>query len=147
MADQKITSVNPMSASFATEGMLRIDKIASGIGIILFHAKTKKAAGLHVLRDYAPTANPSVPAYYADTGIAQILESFQLQKAHNTLSVAISGGAALLSKSKYRVPQRLAQAVKTIIIKKGLSIKVEKLGGSQIRSMVLDIDAGKLKIT
>jgi len=135
-----------MAAAFASEGELRIDKIASGIGIIIFNAKSKQAAGLHVLRGIAPSANPNVPTYYADTGVAQVLETLQANGAKDNFSVAIAGGASMLSKSKFGISQTLPETVKSVLSKSGLAVKVEKIGGSQTRSMVLDINAGKLKI-
>lgn len=146
VSNAKITVVRPMNAAFASEGVLRIDKIASGVGIIIFNAKIKQAAGLHVLRGFAPTANPKVPSYYADTGIAQILDTLQANGAKDKFSIAIAGGASMLSKSKFRISQKLPETIKNVLNKSGLTVKIEKIGGSQTRSMILDINAGKLKI-
>lgn len=46
----KTTAVKPMKCEFAEEGILWIDKIATGVGVILYNPQRKFAAGFHVLR-------------------------------------------------------------------------------------------------
>ncbi len=46
----KTTAVKPMRCEFADEGVLWIDKIATGVGVILYNPQHKFAAGFHVLR-------------------------------------------------------------------------------------------------
>ena len=79
MITVKTTVIKPMNCGFASEGILRIDNIASGVGIIMFNAASRQAAGIHTLRGEAPGITPKNPAYYADTGIAFILEHFKTQ--------------------------------------------------------------------
>jgi chemotaxis receptor (MCP) glutamine deamidase CheD len=63
------------------------------------------------------------------------------------LSVAIAGGAALLrSQSAMGSSQKMADAVKEALQKASLQVKLEDTGGVKIRSMILDVDAGKIKI-
>ena len=87
----KTTAVKPMKCEFAAEGLLWIDKIATGVGIIVFNSKNKMAAGIHVLRGVSQVKDPKNPAYFADTAIEYVLDEFKKRQAHEGLSVAISG--------------------------------------------------------
>jgi len=144
----KTIAVKPMRCEFATEGLLWIDKIATGVGIILFNSRSKLAAGVHVLRGTSPGRIPENPAYYADTAIEYVLNEFKNQGAINGISIAIAGGASMLSSSeREKVGSNLVAIVKDILRKNNLAVKVEGIGGTKLRTMILNIDEGKIKIS
>ncbi|MBN2297690.1 MAG: chemotaxis protein CheD [Deltaproteobacteria bacterium] len=137
-----------MRCEFANEGLLWIDKIATGVGIIVFNSKIKLAAGVHVLRGTSPGRVPDNPAYFADTAIEYVLNEFKNQGALNGVSIAIAGGASMLSSSeKEKIGTNLVAIVKDILRKNNLSVKVEGVGGTKLRTMILNIDEGKIKIS
>ncbi len=117
------------------------------MGIIIYNSSKKTAAGIHVLRAKAPNINNTNPVYYADTVIPYVMNYFKEKGTSPPFSVAIAGGAALLD-----TPQaedtgfELCKAVKELLAKENLTIKIEQTGGSQIRSMLLNVDAGKIKV-
>ena len=137
-----------MRCEFASEGLLWIDKIATGVGIIIFNSRNKLAAGIHVLRGISPGRIPDNPAYFADTAIEYVLDEFKNKGALNGVSIAIAGGASMLSSSeKENVGSNLVAIVKDILQNKNLSVKLEGVGGTKLRTMILNIDEGKIKIT
>jgi len=142
----KTTAVKPMKCEFAQEGLLWIDKIATGVGIIVFNPRQKLAAGIHVLRGFSQIKNPQNPAYFADTAIDYVLDEFKKKQAHEGLSVAIAGGSSMLS-SQDNVGSGLVSAVKEVLAKNHLSVKIESVGGTKLRTMILNIDEGKIKIS
>lgn len=142
----KTTAVKPMKCEFAREGLLWIDKIATGVGIIVFNPKEKLAAGVHVLRGLSQMKNPPNPAYFADTAIDYVLDEFRKRQAHEGLSVAIAGGSAMLS-SLDNVGSILVSAIKEVLASRHLVIKLESVGGTKLRTMILNIDDGKIKIS
>ena len=135
-----------MKCEFASEGLLWIDKIATGVGIIIFNPRQKLAAGIHVLRGLSQIKNPPNPAYFADTAIYYVLEEFKKRQAYEGLSVAIAGGSAMLS-SQDNVGSGLVSAVKEVLAKTHLAAKIESVGGTKLRTMILNIDEGKIKIS
>ena len=135
-----------MKCEFASEGLLWIDKIATGVGIIVFNPRQKLAAGVHVLRGISQIKNPQNPAYFADTAIDYVINEFKKRQAHDGLSIAIAGGASMLS-SHDNVGSSLVSAIKEVLAKKHLTAKVESVGGTKLRTMILNIDEGKIKIS
>jgi len=137
-----------MKCEFASEGLLWIDKIATGVGIIIFNSRNKLAAGIHVLRGISPGRAHNNPAYFADTAIEYVLKEFKNKGALNGISIAIAGGASMLSSSeKEDVGSNLVAVVKEILRKNNLLVKVEGVGGTKLRTMILNIDEGKIKIS
>ncbi len=144
----KTIAVKPMKCEFANEGLLWIDKIATGVGIILFNPQHRIAAGLHILRGLSQGRNTENPAYFADTAIEYVIQEFQKRGVVGQISVAIAGGAAMMSSGESEnVGARLVSTVKTLLEKKNLAIKLESVGGSKLRTIILNIDEGKIKIS
>ena len=144
----KTTAVKPMRCEIATEGLLWIDKIATGVGIVLFSPRHKTAAGIHVLRGLSQGVVPENPAYYADTAIQHVLEEFRKRGVQGQISVAIAGGAVLLSSGDSdHLGARLVSGIKGFLAEKNLPVKLESVGGSRLRTIILNIDEGKIKIS
>ncbi|MFA5653607.1 MAG: hypothetical protein WDA72_05805 [Desulfomonilia bacterium] len=137
-----------MKCEFATEGLLWIDKIATGVGIILFNPSKKLAAGMHVLRGSSQGHVTDNPAYYADTALEHVIAEFKKRGADSRISVAIAGGASMLgSGEEDNMGARLVAAVKGILSRHNLTVKLEGIGGTKLRTMILNIDEGKIKIS
>jgi len=138
----------PMRCVFSDGGMLRIENIAAGMGIIMYHAGRKLAAGTHVLRAQCPASVTATdnPAYYADTAVAFMVQHFKEQGAAPPYSVAIAGGGSMLPLSQGDVGSKIIAAVKEALVQHGLHAKLEQTGGTQVRRMLLDIGAGKIKV-
>jgi chemotaxis protein CheD len=137
-----------MRCEFATEGLLWIDKIATGVGIILFNPQKKIAAGMHVLRGISHGRAVDNPAYYADTALEYVMDEFRKRGAGQPISVAIAGGGAMLSSGDGdNIGARLVATVKTVLSRHNLSVKLEGVGGTKLRTMILNIDEGKIRIS
>ncbi len=144
----KTTAVKPMKCEFATEGLLWIDKIATGVGIILFNPQHKIAVGVHVLRGLSQGHETENPAYFADTAVEYVLNELKKRGVNGQISVAIAGGAAMMSSGENEnVGSRLVATIKSILLNNNLNIKLEAVGGSKLRTIILNIDEGKIKIS
>jgi chemotaxis receptor (MCP) glutamine deamidase CheD len=63
------------------------------------------------------------------------------------LSVAVAGGAVMMGGANgSSIGQKVADAVQIALKKSGLTPKINKTGGAQVRNMVLDVDAGKIRV-
>ena len=144
----KTIAVKPMKCEFADEGLLWIDKIATGVGVIIFNPQRKFAAGFHVLRGLSMGQMAGNPAYFADTAVDYVLQEFTKRGIPLTVSVAIAGGASLLaSAEKGEVGSALVAQVKNVLTDKRLAVKFENVGGTKLRTMILNVDEGKIKIS
>jgi len=126
---------------------LKIDRIGSGIGVIIYDNTRRIATGLHFLAANSGGLKPTNHFMYADTAIPQALTELCQKGGHAPFSVAIAGGAALMGNHGDPTSQKnVVHATKEILRQASLPITLEETGGNRIRCMVLDIDAGKIKI-
>ncbi len=145
MTDKKIML---LQHAVALSGRLEIDHIGSGVGIMLYSPSRKVGAGLHVLAPNSSGISPKNPIMYANTAVPFVMEELQAKGGTPPFSVAIAGGAGLLNnESSANSGQKVVDAVRDALKRANLKIKVDKTGGNKIRSIILDIDAGKIKIT
>ncbi|HUU41754.1 MAG TPA: chemotaxis protein CheD [Desulfatiglandales bacterium] len=143
-----VTSVKFIHCEIATAGLLRIDHIGAGVGVIIYSASRKIGVGLHILAPKAEILKPTNPIMYANTAIPHAIELLKKSGAMPPYSVAIAGGAKMLGKAgALAIGQKVVDAVKVTLNEAGIPAKLEKTGGTAIRSMILDIDDGKIKIT
>jgi len=143
----KVTRVRPMRCEVAEEGILEIDHVGAGVGVVFYNRTRKIGIGIHVLRANAQGAVVHNPANYADTGIKYALEQLDRMGARADLSVAIAGGAGMLTGSERgRIGAQTAKTVKQLLEQAGIAIKREELGGTKVRSIFLNVDEGKIKI-
>lgn len=136
-----------MKCLVADRGLLIIDRIGAGVGIIMYSPAQNIAAGLHVLAPYSDKPAPVNPIRFANTAIPNAL--FQLQKmgVEAPSSIAIAGGASIPEMPEAAdVGPRIVKAVNRAFSKARLKIKLEDTGGPKIRTMILNIDVGKIKI-
>jgi chemotaxis receptor (MCP) glutamine deamidase CheD len=143
-----VTSVQFTRCEVATSGLLRIDRIGAGVGVVIYSPARKVAAGLHIMAPKAKGTQSTNPIMYADTAIPYALKLLEQHGAEPPFSVAIAGGAKMLgSQNGFAIGQKVADAAKEALTQAGISAKLEKTGGTDIRSVVLDVDGGKIKIT
>jgi len=140
-------NIFPMQCVFASSGMLKIDNIAAGVGVIVFSAASRLAVGMHLLRAEPTGKNVLNPAYYASTAIPYIVEEIKKRGMMPPFSVAIAGAGTMMPATNGDVGEKITAVVKEILEKSGFRVKLEKLGGTRIRTMVLNIDESKIKIS
>ncbi len=141
------TSVKLLDFEVATAGLLKIEQIGSGIGVILYNPTKKMGAGMHILAPRCGSVAPKSPIMYADTAIPFAMEQLARKGVTPPFSVAIAGGASLLKcQASMGSSQRMVEAVKQALSKASLSVKIEETGGAKVRAMLLDVEAGKIKI-
>jgi chemotaxis receptor (MCP) glutamine deamidase CheD len=141
------TSVALLQCGVADSGHLKIDRIGSGIGIIIYDNVNHIGIGLHVLASQSLSLNHSNPLMYANTAVPHALTEINRKGGNAPFSVAIAGGASLRMKQTEQTSgTQITEATKEALKKTGLQVTLEQTGGNKIRCMVLDIDAGKIKI-
>ncbi len=141
-------AVSLLHCDCATSGLLKVDRIGSGIGIIIYDNSRRVGAGLHILAAHSGALKPANSFMYANTAIPQALSEIGKQGGAAPFSVAIAGGATILGGQPEQNPKKnVVMAAKEALQLAGLSVAIEQTGGNKTRCMVLDIDAGKIKIT
>jgi len=133
--------------AIAGSGLLKINRISSGVSVMLYSTQHKIGAALHILASHSGPRAPQNPIMYANTAIPFIMEQLRIKGVKPPFSVAIAGGAVLPGAHGIsHIGPAIVKAVRTALADEGLKIKIDKTGTNQIRSMILNVDAGKIKI-
>jgi chemotaxis receptor (MCP) glutamine deamidase CheD len=141
-------NVSLVHCGVSDSGLLKIDRIGSGIGIIIYDNARHIGAGLHVLAAHSGGLKPKNNYMYANTAIPQALTEIGQKGGKAPFSVAIAGGAAMMGGPAEQNPRNnIVVATKEALKQAGLSVTLEQTGGNRTRCMTLDVDAGKIKIT
>ena len=141
------TSVKIMQCSLADNGVIKIDRIGVGVGILLYNQAKKIGIGIHTLAPQADSLNPPNPAKFADTAVPHALGLLEKEGAGPPFTVAIAGGASMAgSPTNTNIGLKVAEAAKAALAKAKIFIKTDQTGGSNIRSMTLNIDTGEIQI-
>ena len=145
-----MTAVNfsELKISANTAETLVAFSIGSGIGVSM-HDAVAKVGGLlnFVLPDSSKIWSERenrFPYMFADTGLLAFLEALNNVDAKTKrLKVVIAGGAQILDQtSDFNIGLKNHQALISILSRKNLTIQHEDIGGSQRRTLCLDIDSG-----
>ena len=142
------TSVKIMDCAVADSGVLKIDRIGVGVGIILYSATQKKAAGVHVLAPSTTEAEPSNPAKYANTAVPHAIAELEKKGASPPFTIAVAGGAEMMNvPPQIRMGKKIVTALGEALKQASLAIKHQKTGGPNTRSMSVDLGTGQFRIS
>jgi chemotaxis receptor (MCP) glutamine deamidase CheD len=142
------TSVKVTKYAIASSGLLKIIQIGAGVGVIIYSPEKKIGAGVHILAPDAGPKPPNNPCMYANSAIPFILEEIKKKGVKSGLSIAIAGGSSLMGNNGVtNIGPKIVNVVKAEFAKNGMTIKLDKTGGTAVRSIILDIDAGRIAIT
>lgn len=142
-----VTSVRFLQSAVVSSGILEVENIGAGVGVILFNSGRRMAAGLHIMAPFSRAVPAKNPIMYADTAIPYILGELRKRGVGPPFSVAIAGVGGMLGVRKgVDIGRKVAEAVQIALKKSGIAPKINKTGGAQVRTMILDVDAGKIKV-
>lgn len=138
-------------AVLAQTGQIVTYALGSCIGVVGYDAQKRVAGLLHVL---LPNSRSDLdratlrPATYADTGIPALVRAMQRLGASPQASrFRMAGGASMLKTSAtLEVGRRNMLAVRKAIWKAGLLVEGEAVGGTQPRTMTVDVATGIVTI-
>jgi chemotaxis receptor (MCP) glutamine deamidase CheD len=140
-------SVPLLRCAVANSGLLKIDRIGSGIGVIIYDNARHVGAGLHILAAHSGGLKPTNNFMFANTAVPQALTEIGKKGGNAPFSVAIAGGAVIMGGQTDQNPKKnIVDAIKEALKQASLQVTLEQTGGNKMRCMVLDIDAGKIKI-
>jgi chemotaxis protein CheD len=88
------------------------------------------------------------PCMFADTGIGALLEELERLGARRRLiAVKLVGGAQVLDKANFfGIGQRNYTAARRLLWKQGLLIEAEDVGGTDIRTVELELATGRVNV-
>lgn len=126
--------------------------LGSCIGLVLFDIRTSVCGMLHVmLPDSTISKKTENPAKFADTGVEKLIEDLRKNGVSpRNLMAKMAGGARMFSfqgSGDYlKIGERNAEAVKNILMKKGIPIIASDCGGTYGRTIEFDPETFRLHI-
>ena len=139
--------VAPQQCVFCDRGLLTIRNVGAGLGIVIFAPQARRAAGLHLLRARPASETVGSQTAYVSTAIPYAIAELQRQGATPPYSVAVIGGGSMLPLGQSDHGDRMLQAAKEAFFMAEVPIKRQETGGAKVRSITLNIEHGKLRIT
>jgi chemotaxis protein CheD len=125
--------------------------VGSCVVITLFDPAAQIGALAHVLLPDESQASGSTghPARFANTAVPLLVSAMKARGANGPYVAKIAGGAGLFPDvltSKGRIGERNVAAAKAALAAAGIGIVAEDLGGASGRSVVFDVETGKLAV-
>jgi chemotaxis protein CheD len=140
-------------AGFETGGpaLLATYALGSCIAVVAYDWKTRVGGLLHVMLPDSSidTARAGLnPFVYVDTGVPELFRLIQeLGAARQRIRCCLAGGAAMMADSAhFEIGKRNYLALKKSFWKLGVFIDREDVGGSESRSVRLDLETGRIDL-
>ena len=133
------------------EGTLITHALGSCIGITLYDPQIKLGAMIHIMLPEAGDRKEANLFKFADTGIKETLRKLAIFGGSKSRYICkIAGGAqmfAVVGTSNIgNIGKRNIEAVKKALREEGIRIVNQDVGSNYARTMLMDLDTGKVSI-
>lgn len=132
-------------------GLLTCVGLRTGACLCLFDQETGVAGMVHITHGESLEENPNRPGKYAGSGVEALIHSMERTGAHRGRLVAVLTGGAAVSVNDgeddvIRLESGVCRAVELELKRHGIAILGKDLGGSDDRSVLLDIGTGTVRV-
>ncbi len=147
----RVVAISSVLVSAAPEDTLITYSLGSCIGVTAWDARLKHGGLIHCLLPSAKQGHPGDAdgAKYVDTGVAALLQALADRgSALGDLQIRIAGGANPLKNGadSMRIGERNVAMLRKLLWKNGLLIAAERVGGTDPRTLSLDIGTGRVAV-
>lgn len=144
--------IGDMKISNNTDDEIKTYALGSCVAIIIYDNLNKVAGMMHVA---LPDSNvnkekaAAKPGYFVDTGLPVLLKEMERKGARpRSCWIKITGGATILDEKKmFDIGRRNVLAIKKVLWGIGLGVIKEDVGGSESRTVTIDVETGSIHIT
>lgn len=135
----------------APPGILATYALGSCVGICLYDKSTRISGLAHIMLPWSTEAvnGKNMPRRYADTGIAELVNTMNHKGAKTTSLIAkIAGGAQMFNtiSTSFNIGERNVQAVKKILMNMHIPIVAEQTGENFGRTVFFNSETGLMEI-
>lgn len=144
-----MVSVADMRVSNNAEEVLVTHALGSCIGVAIYDPLAKVGGILHFMLPDSlldPVKGQDSPHMFADTGLPRLFrECYQMGAQKSRLQVKVAGGSQVLgSKEYFQIGRRNFAALRKIFLKNNVLIDKAEVGGTQARTLFLEIATGNV---
>ncbi len=150
--EQKVVvGVAEMAVTNNPSAILSTYSLGSCLGIGV-HDPVRRVGGLlHIMLPDStidPAKASARPAMFVDTGVPALFRAaYQLGAERQRLIVTVAGGAAVMDPSGFfNIGKRNYQSLMALLMKNGLSVHAEQVGGYVNRTMYLHVTSGVVRL-
>ncbi len=148
---QHVVGVSDMTVAGAPGDLVVTHSLGSCVGVAVWDPLVRVGGILHFQLPTSAVGIRSVaenPYAYADTGIPSLFRAARdLGAVIARMRVKLSGGANILDSSgTFNIGLRNLTAARRMLWRHGILVDAEDVGGDFWRTMILDIDSGRLTI-
>lgn len=146
-----VVGVAELAVANQTAVTLSTYALGSCVGVVAYDATVRAGGLLHLmLPDSALSPDKAVrqPAMFADTGIPALFNSLGGVRAlRSRTTIFIAGGASVLSgPDSFMIGERNVKAVRSILAVYGCRLAGAEVGGTQNRTLHLNVGTGELTL-
>ena len=143
--------ISEMVVSNNPEDILITYSLGSCVGVT-FYDPIHSVGGIVHCQLPISTSDPEKakekPCMFVDTGVVALLQKvLDMGADKNQLICKVAGGGSPLNDNgKFRIGERNYAVLKKVLWKNGILIKAERVGGSDAKTMYMDIKTGQTKL-
>ncbi|MEI6712930.1 MAG: chemotaxis protein CheD [Verrucomicrobiota bacterium] len=146
-----VVGMGEMLVSNDVNSTLLTYSLGSCVAVVIYDPSAKVGGLLHaMLPDSAFGSERAAekPLMFIDTGLPALFHAvYALGGSKSRLIVKLAGGASVLNESKFlNVAQRNIEAVKALLARNGVRIDAEDIGGTDIRTVRLELATGSVQL-
>jgi len=152
--NEVILGVGEHRATNKPDEALRTVGLGSCVALILLDPRTRTVGMAHVaLPDSTidPNRARERPAYFADTALSALIQSMATcgcSAGGRGMIAKLVGGANILDAgSTFNIGRRNILVLEELLLRHGLGIPAEDVGGNISRSVIVEVNTGRVLIT
>lgn len=142
-----VVGMGEMLASNDVNSTLLTYSLGSCVAVAIYDPFAKVGGLLHAMLPDSAFGSERAserPLMFVDTGLPALFHAvYALGGSKSRLVVKLAGGASVLNESKFlNVAQRNIEAAKALLARNGVQIHAEDIGGTDIRTVRLELATG-----
>lgn len=147
----RVVDIADMVVTGDMQDILVTHSLGSCIGVAIWDPQIRVGGMIHYMlpaSSISPDKARTSPAMFADTGIPALFRSaYELGAVKDRIIVKVAGGSSLLDvKGSFNIGKRNYIALRQILLKNGVLIDAEDIGGSCSRTLKLNVSTGKVTV-
>ncbi|MHC4872662.1 MAG: chemotaxis protein CheD [Planctomycetota bacterium] len=148
---QHTVGISEMCISSSSEDVIVTYSLGSCVGVSLFDSSSGLGAMIHCMLPLSkknPAKAETTPCMFVDTGVSLMLqEMFNRGAKRESIIAKVAGGGMLMdSKKMFKIGDRNYAVCRKILWKNNILIDGEDVGGTNPRTMSLNLSSGETTI-
>ncbi len=146
-----IVGISEIRVSNRSGDVLVAYSLGACLGITVYDPVVHVGGMIHCLLPLSridPERAQGTPATFVDTGVPALLEeAYRLGAQRDRIILKVAGGSQMLDeKGIFDIGQQNYRVLREILLKNNVPIAAEDVGGSDPRTMYLEIGTGKVTV-